>query len=303
VGGTGSAGEGGDIEIRSLTMKKTTVSLIVALAVGAAGAPVARSFQRAADFNVKDSGAKGDGRILDTDAINRAIAAAHASGGGTVPFPAGTYLSTSIHLQSHVGLFIDHGATIRAADAGVAPYDEPEPNAGDTYQDFGHSHWHNALLWGDGVEDVSIDGGGLIHGKGLVRNNTNVPRGSGDKAISLKNSRNIVIRDVSILHGGWVAILATGVDNFTIDNIRSRSRRRAARGAGAGVRAAAPDRLSAAEQSRSARHAASDGGEGIVLMIAAHRPHPRSPKRPVADPPSLQRVAERLDAKIARLAS
>jgi polygalacturonase len=67
---------------------------------------------------------------------------------------------------------------------------------------------------------VSITGPGLIHGKGLVRSNTNVPKGSGNKAIALKNSRNVTIRDVSILHGGWFAILATGVDNFTIDNVK-----------------------------------------------------------------------------------
>ena len=148
-------------------------ALIVSLAITAA-----LSGQAPAAFDVKAFGARGDGTTLDTDAINRAIAAAHASGGGTVRIPAGTYLSTSIHLQSNVGLFIDHGATILAADAGVAPYDEPEPNAWDKYQDFGHSHWHNALIWGDGIENVSITGFGLIHGKGLVRTNSNVPRGS-----------------------------------------------------------------------------------------------------------------------------
>jgi polygalacturonase len=179
-----------------------------------AGAP-------SAAFDVRAFGAKGDGKTLDTDAINKTVAAAHAAGGGTVRVPAGSYLSTSIHLQSNVGLFIDHGATIVAADTTAGPYDEPEPNAADRYQDFGHSHWHNALMWGDGVENVSISGPGLIHGKGLVRNhNDSTPRGSGDKAISLKNSRNVVIRDISILHGGWFAILATGVDNLTIDNIK-----------------------------------------------------------------------------------
>jgi len=187
------------------------ISLVAVVCAGA---------QAPATFDVRAFGAKGDGRALDTEAINRAIDAASAAGGGTVRFPAGTYLSTSIRLKSHVGLFVDHGATILAADAGVAPYDEPEPNAADTYQDFGHSHWHNALMWGDGLEDVSIAGPGLIHGKGLVRNHNNVPKGSGDKAIALKNSRNVTIRDVSILHGGWFAILATGVDNLTIDNIR-----------------------------------------------------------------------------------
>ena len=153
------------------------------------------SAQSIASFDVRSFGAKGDGRTLDTDAINKAISAAHAAGGGTVRFPAGSYLSTSIHLQSHVGLFIDHGATIVAAETSAGPYDEPEPNAWDKFQDFGHSHWHNALMWGDGVENVSITGPGLIHGRGLVRNhNDTTPKGSGDKAISLKNSRNVVIR-------------------------------------------------------------------------------------------------------------
>jgi polygalacturonase len=177
----------------------------------------------AGGYDVRAFGAKGDGRTLDAGAINSAIAAAHAAGGGTVRFGAGTYLSTSIRLQSHIGLFLDHGATILAADPAVSgPYDEPEPNAADAFQDFGHSHWRNSLIWGDGVEDVSIAGPGLIDGKGLVRsyNASTTPKGSGNKAIALKNSRNVVIRDVSILHGGWFAILATGVDNFTIDNVK-----------------------------------------------------------------------------------
>jgi polygalacturonase len=111
-------------------------------------------------FDVRTFGAKGDGKTLDTDAINKAIVAAHA-GGGTVRFSAGTYLSTSIRLESHVGLFLDHGSTILAADSAVGPYDEPEPNEWDKFQDFGHSHWHNSLIWGENLDDVSITGPGL----------------------------------------------------------------------------------------------------------------------------------------------
>jgi polygalacturonase len=202
-----------------------TAALLLAVAGAGLGRPAARAQQATGGdgFDVRAYGAKGDGKTLDTDAINTAIGAARAAGGGTVRFGAGTYLSTSIRLQSHVGLFLDHGATILAADpVASGPYDEPEPNEWDRFQDFGHSHWHNSLIWGEGVEDVSIAGPGLIHGKGLVRsyNANTTPKGSGNKAIALKNSRNVVIRDVSILHGGWFAILATGVDNLTIDNIK-----------------------------------------------------------------------------------
>jgi polygalacturonase len=172
-------------------------------------------------FDVRAFGATGDGKTVDTAAVNKAIDAAAAAGGGTVRFPAGSYLSFSIHLKSNVALYLDHGATIVAADPEKdhGSYDAAEPNEWDKYQDFGHSHFHNSLIWGEGLSNVSILGPGLIWGKGLVRSNT-VPEGAGNKSISLKLSRNVVIRDVSILHGGHFAILATGVDNFTIDNIK-----------------------------------------------------------------------------------
>ena len=85
---------------------------------------------------------------------------AAAAGGGTVHFPAGTYLCFSIHLKSNIALYLDQGATILAADPKEAKgtYDLPEPNEWDMYQDFGHSHWRNSLIWGIGLENVSILG-------------------------------------------------------------------------------------------------------------------------------------------------
>jgi len=174
-------------------------------------------------FDVRAFGARGDGIALDTPAINKAIEAAAAAGGGTVWFSAGQYLCYSIHLKSGVSLYLNQGATIVAADTPAVGkgggYDPAEPNPWDKYQDFGHSHWHNSLIWGEEVHDVSILGTGRIHGKGLVRSN-DVPAGGGNKSISLKNSRNITIRDISILHGGHFAILASGVDNMTVDGLK-----------------------------------------------------------------------------------
>src|ERR1700730_8455392 len=128
------------------------------------------TFAAAGFFDVKSFGAKGDGKALDTPAINKAIEVAAAAGGGTVFFPAGNYLSVSIHLKSNIALYLDQGATIVAADTapGVA-YDPPEPNEWDSYQDFGHSHFHNSLIWGENLENISILGPGKIWGKGLVR--------------------------------------------------------------------------------------------------------------------------------------
>ncbi|HEY0945005.1 MAG TPA: glycosyl hydrolase family 28 protein [Opitutaceae bacterium] len=184
----------------------------------------------AANFNVRDFGARGDGAGLDSPAINAAIEAAARAGGGTVRLPAGTYLSFSIRLRSKLTLHLDAGATLRAATPaeGFGAYDPPEPNEwGEThkYQDFGHSHWHNSLLWGENLSEVAITGAGRIDGHGLVRHATygsgaRGPAGLGNKAIALKNCRNVTLRDFSILNGGHFALLATGVDNLTIDGLR-----------------------------------------------------------------------------------
>ncbi|HTC76196.1 MAG TPA: glycoside hydrolase family 28 protein [Edaphobacter sp.] len=214
-------------------------------------------------FDIRTYGAVGDGKAVDSPAINKAIEAAAAAGGGTVLFPPGTWLSFSIRLKSHVALHLSQGATILAADSPLpgattgyngGTYDTAEPNtAWDAYQDYGHNHWHNSLIWGEGINDVSITGPGLIFGKGLSFGAgpgrpagappSNAPRspiegaavvrpprgnytmfqaeqpGVGNKAIALKNCRNVLFRDFSILKGGHFGLLLTGVDNLTIDNL------------------------------------------------------------------------------------
>jgi polygalacturonase len=192
-------------------------------------------------FDIRTYGAVGDGKAVDTPAINKAIEAAAAAGGGTVLFPAGTWLCFSIHLKSHVALYLAQGATILAADSPLpgattgyngGTYDAAEPNtAWDAYQDYGHNHWHNSLLWGEDLNDVSITGPGLIYGKGLSFGGTRAARGNyplykaeqpgvGNKAIALKNCRNVIFSDFSILKGGHFGLLLTGVDNLTIDNLK-----------------------------------------------------------------------------------
>jgi polygalacturonase len=189
-------------------------------------------------FDVRKYGAAGDGKTVDTPAVNRAIEAAAAAGGGVVVFPAGTYLCFSIHLKSHVHLHLDQGSTILAADSPIpgqstgyngGTYDAAEPNTPwEDYQDYGHNHWHNSLIWGEGIQDLSITGTGLIWGKGLSRGTGHSVSGPpfraeqagvGNKAIALKNCHNVLLRDFSILKGGHFGLLLTGVDNLTIDNL------------------------------------------------------------------------------------
>ena len=193
-------------------------------------------------FNVRDFGAAGDGTNLDSPAINRAIDACTGSGGGTVFVPAGTYLCGSIHLKSNIHLLIDAGATILGAPQNMQAYDFTESWTNNPYQDGGHCYFHNSLIWGENLTNVSITGTGMINGGGLVRNdplldamcgfskwspasrtpeltNNYPPSRLGNKAIALKLCRNVLIRDVTIFHGGHFAILVTGCDNVTVNNV------------------------------------------------------------------------------------
>lgn len=179
-----------------------------------------------ADYDVRDFGAAGDGKTLDHAAINRAIDSCVARGGGRVVLPAGTYLCGSIRMKSNVELHISAGATILAAPASMKAYDEAEPWEGPAYQDGGHTYFHNSLIWAVGQENVSITGRGMIDGKGLTKKDTEKAGnlqggniGTGDKAIALKECRNVLIRDVTIYRGGHFAIIMTGCDLGTVDNV------------------------------------------------------------------------------------
>ncbi len=207
----------------------------------AAAAPQATSASLRADgvFNVRHYGAAGDGKAVDTRAIQAAIDAASGAGGGVVLFPAGSYLSFSLRLKNFVHLHLAQGATLIAADSPLpgdatgyngGVYDAAEPNtAWNAYQDYGHNHWHNSLIWAEEIHDFSITGSGLIWGRGLSngrgRKGDGAPfiaeqSGVGNKAIAIKNCHNLLLRDFSILKGGHFGILLTGVDNVTIDNLR-----------------------------------------------------------------------------------
>jgi polygalacturonase len=194
-----------------------------------------------AAFDVRAFGAVGDGKTVDSPAVNRAIEAVAAAGGGTLVFPSGTYVCFTIRLKSNVEIYLSRGCVIVAADSPLVGettgyrggvYDAAESNAPwEAYQDYGHNHWRNSLFYGEGLDGVSIVGPGLIWGRGLSHGGGKGIRGEGNKsfiaeqagvgnkAIALKRCRNILLRDFSVLKGGHFALLATGVDNLTIDNL------------------------------------------------------------------------------------
>jgi len=115
------------------------------------------------NYNVIDYGAVGNGKILDTKAIQSAIDKCSQNGGGTVYFPAGKYLSGTIYMKDNVNLNISIGAILLGSvDVNDFPLNKCDfPSYSDNYVS-------RALIWGEGLKNISITGMGTIDGQGAA---------------------------------------------------------------------------------------------------------------------------------------
>lgn len=169
-----------------------------------------------ATFDIRDLGAHGDGTTSDTDAINQAIARCSEAGGGQVLFPPGRYLSGTVHLRSHVTLFLEAGATL-VGTTNLAEYYHPVPPA--SMPEAGWGKWHRGLIVGDGIEDVTIAGPGVIDGN-KVFDPTGEERMRGPHSLVFVNCRNFTVRDVTFLDAANYAILFLVSDQVEVRNVR-----------------------------------------------------------------------------------
>ena len=189
--------------------------------------------------DVRDFGAKGDGATKDTKAIQAAVDKASATG-GTVVIPPGKYVSGTIHLRSNLMLRIEQGATLVFSpdDGDFDPYEElpyhiaaplkkTEPevsfvghllperrwlSAPPAYDDTETTYFHYALLSGDGVHNVVIEGSGTIDG--------NRPRRGGPKPIAIKNSEWISVRGITIRNAPNYNISFAGTDYIDVEGVK-----------------------------------------------------------------------------------
>jgi polygalacturonase len=181
-------------------------------------------FEESKHYNVKDFGATGDGTTNDTAAVSKAIEKASTDGGGVVNFPPGKYMVASARIRSNVCLKLDKDAVIEGLKVG---YDAPEPNEKfDKYQDFGHSHFRNSVLWGENVENFAIIGGKVNGGgatQGDQRRPTTQPDGSqawgSDKVITIKVGKNLLFKDVTHDTGAHFVYLLNDCENITVNKV------------------------------------------------------------------------------------
>jgi polygalacturonase len=112
-------------------------------------------------FNVMDFGAINNTSKKSTTAIKNAIDAAVKTGGGTIYFPAGEYLTGPIHLQSNITVFIDAGAVIKFSD----DFDDYLPMVPSRWEGNDVVNF-SPLFYAYKAENIAIIGQGTIDGQG-----------------------------------------------------------------------------------------------------------------------------------------
>ncbi len=167
-------------------------------------------------FDVREYGAAGDGKTLDTAAINKAVEACAQAGGGQVRFGPGRYLSATVHLKSHVTLFLEAGAVLVGTPD---PNSYQHPTLPDFMPEAKWGKWHRALILGDGLEDIAIAGGGVIDGN-KVFDPPGEERMRGPHTFVFVNCRNVTVRDVSFVDSANYAIFFQISDHVDIRNVK-----------------------------------------------------------------------------------
>ncbi len=167
-------------------------------------------------IDVRERGAKGDGRVLDTAAIQAAIDACAEAGGGQVLFPPGRYLSGTIHLRSGLTLHLDAGARL-IGTTNLAHYAQPQPP--DNLPEARWGKWHRGLIVGENVEDVTITGLGTIDGN-RVFDPSGEEKMRGPHTIVLVNCRRFTLRDVTIVDSANYAVFCQVSDDLEIRNVK-----------------------------------------------------------------------------------
>ncbi len=179
-------------------------------------------------YNVLHFGAKGDGKSIDTKAIQDAIEKAAEDGGGTVFFPAGTYISGTLFLKNNITLHLEAGSILEGSKQ-LGDY----PITKSKIRSYSDIYTNKSLIYAEGKENISITGRGTIDGNGAafkvdhLRNDDGV-RAKDDFAfyktrpflIRMINCKNIQIRDVTMLNSPMWMQYYLGCDDVRLENLK-----------------------------------------------------------------------------------
>ncbi|MDX2150079.1 MAG: glycoside hydrolase family 28 protein [Bryobacteraceae bacterium] len=160
--------------------------------------------------------AKADGRTLDTKALQTAIDTCARSGGGTVLLPAGRYLTGTLFLRSRVTLHLTAGAVLLGS-ASLADY----PVTVAKLRSYTDNYTDKSLLYGEDLEDVAIEGTGVIDGQGKAFSGPYKVR---PYTLRLVNCRRVKVHDIAFLDSPMWVQHYLACDDLVIRGITVRSR-------------------------------------------------------------------------------
>ena len=187
-------------------------------------------------YNVRDFGAVGDGKALDTVALQRAVDAVAEDGGGEVVVPMGVYRSGTVRLTDNLTLTLETGATLLASES-IANY-PADPAI--------HTGWlRHYLLEGRGIKNFILRGQGRIDGSGRafwenVGHSSGIPVGEGRSPIDyevlkakpdrpvmlyLFDSQDIAIEGVTIVNAAAFTVWLLGCCRVRIHGMTVRNSR------------------------------------------------------------------------------
>jgi polygalacturonase len=158
-------------------------------------------------FNAREFGARGDGQTLETAALQRAIDACAASGGGTVRFPPGRYLSGTLFLKSRVTVELESGATLLGSRR-LEDYPPTVP----WIRSYTDNYTERSLIYGEQLEHIALLGRGEIDGQGAAFKGPYKVR---PYLIRLVGCRDVLVRDLTLRDSPmWVQhyLACDGVD-------------------------------------------------------------------------------------------
>ncbi len=176
------------------------------------------------EYSVKDFGVIGDGKTLNSLALQKAIDFCASQGGGKIVLPKGEYVLGTVFLKSNVHIVIEKGAFILGA-LSFYDYQPEEKIEYPLYQDSSHSYFHCSMFVGIGCENISITGAGKIDMRSVwdedgVRGEAIKHRGA--KCIALKECKNVKIRGIGIYNATDLAVYFAGCKNVEISKLNLR---------------------------------------------------------------------------------
>ena len=161
------------------------------------------------EFNIVDYGAVADGKTINTQFIQKAIDACHEKGGGKVIIPEGTFVTGTIYIKDNVNLHIEEKAILKGSPSFEDYPDNTVKYVNSfTHPNFGHTFGSKALIFAEGVRNVSITGKGTIDGNG---DNPVFQLGNDETAESRRrpcmmlfiDSKNIKVYDLNLRNSAY----------------------------------------------------------------------------------------------------